>query len=475
MISVGLIFIVFAGIAFLGFVIDTLFDKIKITSILPLMLIGLIAGPVLHLVASSSSGTLGQLTPYITAIAVSFILFDVGLNMRIEDLRNVLVRATKFTFLTQASTGIVLAVAAHYLIGWTILESFIFGFAVSGPSSIIVPTLAKMVKIPKDLKTTLLYESVFTDTLQLIIPLILIDLLSGPGFVLSYIGSFVFTVIFGSILLGFISSLFWLYLLNRFNEYSKNYSWMLTITMIIATYGLSQQLGLSSAITIFFFGLLFSNIGSFKKPAGTQIKKRLAFMDMFSLPTDIAHVKEYQREVVFFTSTFFFVYIGLLFNISGLDYMVALLALLFSVLVMIVRAGFTPILKPFMAKNPASQHVEHSVVRFDMARGLSSAIIATVPLTMGVNIPGFLDVIFLVILFTNVISSLGIFATYSPNPKEKAEKEKTEGEKSEKAGDAKQQPKPEQKQDQKPSSKPQQSAAKPAQKTAGNEAKPTSK
>ena len=46
-ISVNFLFLFIAGICFLGFIVNALFDKLRITNILPLMIIGLIVGPIL--------------------------------------------------------------------------------------------------------------------------------------------------------------------------------------------------------------------------------------------------------------------------------------------------------------------------------------------------------------------------------------------------------------------------------------------
>ncbi|MEM0154760.1 MAG: cation:proton antiporter, partial [Methanothrix sp.] len=151
MLDYDIVFIFIAGVAFLGFILNALFDKINITSVLPLMLIGLLIGPVFHFVDTGTGSTIADLTPYVTALAVSFILFDVGINIRINKLKTVFKKATSFTFELATATGVVVGIvtflAFHYTLGWTIAESFIFSFALSGPSSIIVPTLVKVIKV----------------------------------------------------------------------------------------------------------------------------------------------------------------------------------------------------------------------------------------------------------------------------------------------------------------------------------------
>ena len=411
--SVGPAFIFIAAVSFLGFTIFALFDRIRITTVIPLMLIGLIIGPVLHLINTSPNSTIAVLTPYIIAIAVSFVLFDVGLNIRFKSLSKVLIGATRFLFVTQILIGFITAFLMHLFLGWSIIYSLIFGFAISGPSTIIIPTLVKKLNVSDNIKTTMVYESTISDVLQLIVPLTLIGIVVNPASItLSSLGDSIFTQLVGGALLGVISAFFWLYILNRFGDYSQDYSWVLTITMIIATYGIAAYTGLNSTIAVFVFGILFANIGSRKSVTDGRVHDPLG--KYFATKQDVEHTTEYQREVVFFVSTFFFVYIGLLFNINSINYTYLAIAFILTLLVFLIRIPLTPLLGKIISTDKKIGPVEKSLIYFNIPRGLSPAIIATVPLIYGIVIPGFVDLIFLVILFTNIAFTIGVFVTYKP-------------------------------------------------------------
>ncbi len=417
MISTSVLFLFLAGIVFLGFILNSLFSKIKIAGILPLMLIGLLIGPIFKFVSTGPTSTIIELSPIITALAISFILFDVGLNMNFSKLRQVLSSATKFSFITVIVSGLICSAAAVlisvFVFHWNIIIAFMFGFAIAGPSTIIVPVLAKISKISEELKTILLYEAIATDIVTLIIPLILSNFLCKTATNLCSITStsvifLVFNTIVNSLVLAALLAFFWLFILNKFREYSKEYMWMLTMTMVLATYGLSQVFGFNGAITVFIFGLVFSNIG-------TGLKEGSVFFKYFSLDHDITHIRNYQKEIVFFVSTFFFLYLGLLFQIPSSYNLILIMigiAVLFSFLILGIRRIFIPLLKTYMSKDKEANKIEHSFINFDIARGLSPAIIATIPLSLGLNIPGFVDQIFFIILITNVVSTIGIFLTY---------------------------------------------------------------
>jgi len=413
-ISVNIAFMFLAGIVFLGFIVTALFNKFKTTSVLPLMIIGLIVGPLLKLVNSGPGSTISQLSPYVTALTVSFVLFDVGINIDYDTLKRVLPRATGFMTLVVLVSAFAAAVVAYYAFGWGLLGSLVFGFAIAGPSSIIVPTLVKSVKLPRDLKTSLLYEGIATDSFQLIIPIILLGIMASGSINAAGAASTLVTTVLSSIALGFISALFWIYILGRFREQSREYSWMLTIAMVIATYGIAQEFGMNGAVTIFVFGVSFANMGI----VSAMGKGRRKFMGLAGLiqKQDIDHIKRYQREITFFASSFFFVYIGMLFEITGSSNLLYITAIgiAVAIVLLVIRALFAGLLGKFMNRAKKLEYsFEKRIVAANVGRGLSPAIVATLPFTMGIVLPGFLDEVFMVILLTNIVSTIGIFMIYN--------------------------------------------------------------
>ncbi len=413
MFAIGLVFIFVAGISFLGFAINALFDKIKITSVLPLILIGLLIGPVLNLVNTGSGSVISQLNPYITAIAVAFVLFEVGMNMRIKALGKLIIASSTFVILTQLIIGFAVGIFMYYVMGWSLIASFIFSFAISGPSAITAPTLARSIKAPENLRMFISYEGVFSDILELVVPLVLLSIFFSSGVqVTSSIGPVIFTELMGAASIGVVSALFWLYILNRFYESSKNYSWMLTIAMVIATYGVSVQLGLNTAIAVFIFGIVFANVGLVNMPK--EGEKATFVQKYFSISEYVEHTREYQREIVFFVSTFFFVYLGMLFNILNISSVVIIATVATTAIIILSRVIAMPILKKVFSKDPETQNIEKKIAYFNIARGLSPAIIAIYVLTAGIYIQGFTDAIFMVILLTNIIFTVGVFVYYKP-------------------------------------------------------------
>jgi len=398
MVGVNALFLVFSGIAFLGYILTALFAKIKIANILPLMLLGLLVGPILHWVNTGPGSTIDSISPYVSAIAVAFVLFDVGLSIDIKTLEEVILKASKFTFELAMFTGIILGLAIFFIFKWNIYLASIAGFALAGPSSIILPSATKIAKINKRLKSALIFESITTDSVQLMIPILLfsmltigsLDLVDGVRMLINF---FLISSVFGAIL-----AFFWVFILKEFSQYSKRYSWMLTITMVIGSYGIAQALQLYGAVSVFVFGVVLVNI-----PKLSKYLERYTY----DIKKEFMHIRDYQREITFFVSTFFFFYIGLVFRVGGLNNLLLVGSFILAIIIFLARYFFLPILNDlFSQRNLRSEKI---FTVFDVGRGLSPAIIATMPVALGISEPGLTDLIFLTIIFTNIIMTTGLF------------------------------------------------------------------
>lgn len=424
MIAPDTVFLLLAGIASLGFVLDALFSRLRIASVLPLMLLGLLM-LVTGVIPRGTISVLNSFIPYVSAITVAFILFAVGLEIRYSDLFKVLARATAFTLLVQVATGVAISIVAFYFLRWGLLVSFIFGFALSGPSSIAVPVLLRVARPPAALRASLLFESVITDVLQLLVPLVMIGFLVSGSQSLATISSTLAWTVLGSVAGGIAAGLVWIWLLARLQAFVEGYTWTLTITMVLATYGAADRLGLSPAISIFVFGLALGNASLFHAdpgdaPAAYASGLRglvLALRARLGLSTrglDVPHILQVQKEVSFFASSFFFVYIGLLFQLGGLDGTLVAVAAMATMIMLGVRFLGAPLLAPYLDPEPVARRSQRGLVVCNVSRGLASAVVATVPQGLGIVIPGFLDAIFLGILFSTVVSTVGIFILYRP-------------------------------------------------------------
>lgn len=399
MIEVSVLFILISFVVFLGYILNALFYRIKISNVLPLLIIGLLLGPILHFVDTGPNSIVAQISPFVTAIAIAFVLFDVGMNIRLASLKEVILKSSSFTIVTSVITGAIMSLILFYSQGWSALASLMAGFAISGTSSIILPSLLKVIKVSENLKTSFVYQSVFNDIFCFVIPLIFFNILSTGTYTISFVFLELARFIIGSVLLGLLFACIWIFILRTFRKHSSEYSWMLTLTIVLGVYGLSESLQFNGALSAFIFGILLTNIPDLKFVQKSYIRPVLE---------DISHIKIYQKEITFFVSTFFFVYIGMLFDPQGSQYLLIGLAVFMSAIMLVVRYYTSRMLKNIIVKGK-HQKSEKSITEFYVAQGLAPAIIATLPATVGIVVPNLIDVMFLVIFVTNAILSVGLY------------------------------------------------------------------
>lgn len=152
----------------------------------------------------------------------------------------------------------------------------------------------------------------------------------------------------------------------------------------------------NGAFSALIFGIVLGNAKEFG-----QILR----MDNISIDPSIS---AFQAEISLFVRTFFFVYLGLIFNSSFFSMGLMLLSLALTAALFIARHIGTIILLKFSKEFSA----DAGAIRSLMARGLAAAVLATYPLSIGikdVNAQAILQAAFLVILFSNIITSAGIF------------------------------------------------------------------
>src|SRR5690606_30031831 len=137
-----------AGIVILGIIAQWVAWRLKLPAILPLILIGLLVGPIATLYTEDGSKLIepiwngekglfpGDGLYYFVSLAISIILFEGGLTLKRSEVKNVGPVITKLITLGSLVTFFGAAVTAHYVfeLSWEI--SFLFSalIIVTGPT-----------------------------------------------------------------------------------------------------------------------------------------------------------------------------------------------------------------------------------------------------------------------------------------------------------------------------------------------------
>ncbi len=183
-----------AGIIILGIIAQWVAWRFKLPAILPLILIGLIVGPLSTLYTADGSKLIepmwngekglfpGEGLFYFVSLAISIILFEGGLTLKRSEIRNVGPVITKLITLGSIVTFFAAAVAAYFIFGLSWQISFLFSslIIVTGPT-VITPIL-RNIPLKKDVSAVLKWEGILIDPIGALAAVLVFEFISvGEG------------------------------------------------------------------------------------------------------------------------------------------------------------------------------------------------------------------------------------------------------------------------------------------------------
>ncbi len=203
-----------AGIIILGILAQWFAWRFKIPAILPLILIGLLVGPIaseffnedgskwIEPIWNGKKGLFpGNGLYYFVSLAISIILFEGGLTLKMGEIKSVGPVITKLITLGSAVTFFGAGFVAHdvFDLSWEI--SFLFSglIIVTGPT-VITPIL-RNIPLKKDISTVLKWEGILIDPIGALVAVLVFEFISvggGSGFTQTALLEFGKIVLFGT-------------------------------------------------------------------------------------------------------------------------------------------------------------------------------------------------------------------------------------------------------------------------------------
>ena len=179
-----------AGIVILGILAQWVAWRLKLPAILPLILIGLLVGPVSTLFTGDGSKLIqpiwtgekglfpGDGLYYFVSLAISIILFEGGLTLKRSEISTVGPVITKLITVGTIVTFFAGGVAAHMIIGLSWQLSFLFSslIIVTGPT-VITPIL-RNIPLKKDVSAVLKWEGILIDPIGALVAVLVFEFIS---------------------------------------------------------------------------------------------------------------------------------------------------------------------------------------------------------------------------------------------------------------------------------------------------------
>ena len=368
-----------------------LFARTRVPDVLLLIGIGLMLGPVTHLVRPEQFGSVG---PVFTTVTLVFLLFESGTELQLGTIRQVLHGSFLLSVLNfVATTAVVAALAwkmAHVPVGTAVLMGAVLG----GTSPAVVIPIAAQLKMKKQSAAVLFLESAISDVVSIVLALALLDgLHAGNLEVGKIVGTLLGSFLLAGIL-GAAGAIFWSNLLSRVRTLQNGM--FTTAAFLFLLFGLAEMLGYSGAIASLVFGIGLGNVAWH----GALLAKRFPSLEPVGLNS---REKGFFAEIVFLLKTFFFVYIGLSIQFRNLSYILfglGVTVLLFVVRIPVVRFGVTRTTTVTDASRMAAM----------APKGLAAAVLASLPLQQGLAHGDFIqNTTYAVVLFSILLTSVLIF------------------------------------------------------------------
>ncbi len=386
------IIISLAALVFLAHLFSALFVKTRMPEVLPLMVLGIIVGPVLNLVTQSDFGMVDQV---FTRVLLIVILFESGLGIKISQIKTTFAQTSKITLVSFITVVATVTLAAKLILGLNWIYAVILGSILADNSfAIIIPLISKL-NISQRIKTVLMMESTLNGVIAIIVTITLIDMAKINSFAPSMIAAKIIYTFLISVAVGSAAAVFWTTVLNKIRKLQN--SIFLTIAFVMVVYSVCESLGSDGSIGAFVFGIVAGNIRIIKKLGW------LNFLERYTISVKGKSFNEVEKsffsEVVFVLSTFFFVYIGISIRITSFSSM--LYGLFFTLIIFLARI---PAVNYSLDKNISK--MDCTVAAAMTPKGLVTAVLASLVAQSGIAGGALLqDIIYSVIMFSIIFAT----------------------------------------------------------------------
>lgn len=401
MVEVTSILLAVSFIIFFGFFAEFLFKKYHVPDVLLLIILGFIFGP--HVLKYVTPEQFELFAPLFTTFALLFLLFDGAFNINLA----AFARGLSYSFMLALFNFFISVIVVSVIMlafGFGILVSLMTGFMLGGISSVFVIPLLKYMKAEENLYSVLTLESALSDVFTIVFALATIELITINVINFQTILSTIFSLFAVAGLIGIIGGILWILIVKKI---LKESFYMLTIAFVVLVYVITEFLHGNGAIAALFFGLVLRNsklLTSIFKGiiSRSEEDKKTAMKGELGVSVTTEEERLFYDQISFVLKTFFFVYIGVLINLS--DIRILLLGLIIAVSILIARNASQLLTKRFVS------FFDRELINSIFGRGLAAAAIAQIVILAGIPEAELISrIVYLVITFTIILSSVRIF------------------------------------------------------------------
>ena len=390
--KIGLIIAIIGLLIFAAHLFSSIFSRRRIPDVLFLILIGLVIGPLTHLVDSERLTLLGSI---LSAVTLVLILFESGIQLSFRNLKSSFRPSLKLT-----AFNFIISALAVWLVAWQALKldpivSLMLVCVLGGTASAVVIPTVRQLRMSQKSATILILEAAIGNVFSIVLALALLEAIKSQHVEFGMIFGNIFSSFILATVIGLFGSIFWALILDKVREIK--YSVLTTPAFVFIIYGVNEWMGYSGAIAALAFGIGMANIdGIYNSILKKIIKKRPANLN----DTERALFS----ELVLLLKTFFFVYVGM--SIQLYTWKPIVIGLAGTVMLFILRV---PVVRLAISRKDQIPDKELMYMSAIDPKGLTAAVLATQALAYIPDLETGLfvrNIVFSVILFSIVINSI---------------------------------------------------------------------
>ena len=402
--NVNTALLAFSLIAIFGFLSEALFRRTNIPDVLFLIILGFIIGP--NGFGYTSPEDLASVAPVCTTFTLLILIFDGAFNINLSSLirefsSSLILTIYNFVISTIVVGGIFYYIHQYHLDGTTMMASMVIGFSLAGVSSSFVIPILSQIRVGGKLFSRLALESALTDVFCIVATLSVIEVYITGIFGVQKTLTYLIELFAIAGFIGVLGGIIWI-VIRVFEE--QNY--IITLAYLILVYLATEYFGGNGPIAALFLGLILNNskqLSSIKEGilSRSVAEKQKAIQGDLGVEVTSASEKRYYNLISFFLKALFFIYVGILLDIT--DQTALVVGGILSVLIMITRMGSMPLTK-------GMQKAQRQLVNAVFARGLAAAVLIQAVIQAGMPGADYMArVVYVVIIGTIILSSLRVY------------------------------------------------------------------
>jgi len=380
-----------AAIIIIGFLGNLFFRKTGWPEILFLIAIGILIGPVLNIFSKEE---FLPVLPIISTFTLLMILFRGGMDLNLFE-----ALSGSFRALFQASAyftiGMIgIAFFLYFVMGWEWIDSFLLGSIISQTGAVVIVPMAKRLGVRTETAALLSIEATVTSIFNIVFFFAFLETHLGGILDLAEALAFITAKFSVGIVIGAIMGILWLRVLFFFKK--EELICIVTVGYILISYVVSETLRGSGALTALALGIIVGN--------GEEISRTLRISPATPSFSEVkTYLARFQGEISFMLRTFFFVLLGLMFDLSesslfvALSYGIPIVGILLVIRFLVTSSSTW--------RSPIAS--DKRIITGMCALGLTPALLSFIPLQY--NLPNaylYTLIVANIIILTNIITSI---------------------------------------------------------------------